>query len=187
MARNFLVIGRPHCGETRDPKGGNISGKGDQEKTSMQMDRPIEFSRGTFLRDTRVCVARACVVVNTGCQSPLSFVCASLSFLVFPFSLVLRLRTRGEAYSRKRAAILPAWSETKGKLTDVQWFSVAQEATEKWPALFPKIRGAHLDLGILAMSFKRCAKFLHVFITNVLRLKLVFNQCCVRLHSFKKS
>jgi len=40
----FLVIGRPHRGKE------GISGGGFREKTSMQMDQPLEFSRHAYAR-----------------------------------------------------------------------------------------------------------------------------------------
>lgn len=104
--RNFLVIGRPH--RRQNSKGGNIR---DREKTSMQMDRPVEFSSGT-----RGC---SCVSVNTA------------SFSLPRPSSPSRAFVYGHTYSRRRAAGHPSFQraggETKGKLTDVQWFSKANQ------------------------------------------------------------
>jgi len=112
---------------------GGISGGGFREKTSMQMDRPLEFSRHAYARC--VCARKHGVARRL---SPSIFLCPSrvrpdLSAspsLALPL-LRIRLRTRRAPYSRRRAAILSARGETKGKLTDAQWFSVVWKSARR--------------------------------------------------------
>jgi len=46
VARNFLVIGRPH--RRRNPKGENIREGSGKDEHANGTDRPVEFSQGTF-------------------------------------------------------------------------------------------------------------------------------------------
>lgn len=79
--RNFLVIARPRRPSTESER---REYPRDRKKTSMQMDRPVEFSRSTYETRARTrgcsCVGvRVHVLVNMGCASTRSFLPLSLS------------------------------------------------------------------------------------------------------------